>query len=45
MPTILVTGVTGGIGRELVHLLSLDPRVGEIRVATRDPHGEQARLF
>lgn len=45
MPTILVTGATGNIGRELVHLLSLDPRVGEIRIATRDPDGDTAQLL
>ncbi len=45
MPTVLVTGATGNIGRELVHLLSLDPRVGEIRVATRDPDGPAAQLL
>lgn len=45
MPTILITGATGNIGRELVHLLSLDPRVGEIRVATRDPDGPAAQLL
>ena len=45
MPTVLVTGATGNIGRELVHLLSLDPRVGEIRIATRDPDSAAARLL
>ncbi|MEM1381820.1 MAG: NmrA family NAD(P)-binding protein [Pseudomonadota bacterium] len=45
MPTVLVTGATGNIGRELVHLLSLDPLVGEIRVATRDPDGAAAQLL
>lgn len=45
MPTVLVTGATGNIGRELVHLLSLDPRVGEIRIATRDPDGPAAQLL
>ena len=45
MPTVLVTGATGNIGRELVHLLSLDPRVGEIRVATRDPDGAATQLL
>ena len=45
MPTVLVTGATGNIGRELVHLLSLDPRVGEIRIATRDPDSAAAQLL
>ena len=45
MPTTLVTGATGNIGRELVHLLSIDPRVGEIRVATRDPDSPSAQLL
>ena len=45
MPTILITGATGNIGRELIHLLSLDPRVGEIRIAMRDPDGDAAQLL
>lgn len=45
MPTVSVTGATGNIGRELIHLLSLDPRVGEIRIGTRYPDGDAARLL
>ncbi|MEM1422053.1 MAG: NmrA family NAD(P)-binding protein [Pseudomonadota bacterium] len=45
MPTVLVTGATGNIGRELVHLLSINPRIGEIRVATRDPDSPSAQLL
>ena len=45
MATVLVTGATGNIGRELVHLLSLNPRVGEIRVATRDPESAATQLL
>ena len=42
---ILVTGATGNIGTELVHLLSIDPSVDEVRAATRSPDGEAARLL
>lgn len=43
--TVLVTGATGNIGTELVNLLSLDPRVKEVRAGTRDPSGSKAQLL
>lgn len=45
MTTILVTGATGNIGTELVHLLSRDLGVSEVRAATRDPREPRARLL
>ena len=44
-PTVLVTGATGNIGVELIHLLSRDPGVGEVRAATRAPDSDGAELL
>lgn len=41
----LVTGGTGNIGSELAALLAGDPRVTEVRAATRHPDGDAARLL
>jgi uncharacterized protein YbjT (DUF2867 family) len=42
---VLVSGATGNIGVELVHLLSGDPAVTELRAATRDPDEPKAQLL
>ena len=43
--TILVTGATGNIGTELVHLLSRDARVASVRAATRHPDRADAKAL
>ncbi len=45
MERVLVTGGTGRIGTEFVHLMASDPRCREVRVATRDPDGPRTRLL
>ena len=43
--TVLVTGATGIIGNELVHLLASNPAVGEVRAGTRHPERGGANLL